>query len=50
MTIHQVLARFDLRGLGCGCLPFHVLAVQADEIDRIEHQRREAAVADRRWR
>ena len=28
-------------------LPFHVLAVQADEIDGIEHQRREAAVAHR---
>ncbi len=28
-------------------LPLHVLAVQADEIDGIEHQRRETAVAHR---
>src|SRR5579863_2216008 len=43
----QTLARFHLGGLRGGGLPFHVLAVQADEIDRIEHQRREAAVAHR---
>ena len=29
-------------------LTLHVLAIQADEIDRVEHQRREAAVAHRR--
>ena len=28
-------------------LPLHVLTVQADKIDRIQHQRREAAIADR---
>ena len=31
----------------CRSLPFHVLAVQTDEIDGIEHQRRETAVAHR---
>ena len=31
----------------CRGLPLHVLAVQADEIDGIEHQRRETAVAHR---
>ena len=40
------LARLGRRGLR-GSLPLHVLAVQADEIDRIQHQRREAAVAHR---
>ena len=37
-----------LRGLSGGGLARHVLAIQADEIDGIEHQRREAAIADRR--
>ncbi len=41
------LARLDLRGLCGSGLPFHVLAVQTDKIDRIEHQRRETAVAHR---
>src|SRR6267378_4346392 len=27
-------------------LPFHVLAIQADEVDRVQHQGREAAVTD----
>ena len=31
-------------------LPLHVLAVQADEIDGIQHQGRKAAVAHRKWR
>ena len=33
--------------LGLRRLPFHVLTVQADKIDRIEHQRRETAIAHR---
>ena len=35
-----------MRRLGRG-LPLHVLTIQPDEIDRVEHQRREAAVAHR---
>src|SRR6185312_16292925 len=40
------LARLRAGGGLCRSLPLHVLAVQTDEIDGIEHQRREATVAD----
>src|SRR3984957_9952310 len=39
------LARFDLRRLGG--LPFEILAVQTDEINGIQHQRRKSAIAHR---
>ena len=48
LRLQAWLARALARCLGGGgSLPFHVLAVQADKIDGIEHQRREAAVAHR---
>src|SRR5471032_589317 len=44
----SVSARLDLRGLHFRRLPLYILAVETNEVDRIEHQWREAAVTDGR--
>src|SRR6185369_6871182 len=43
---NAALARLRAGSGLCRSLPLHVLAVQTDEIDRIEHQWRETTVAD----